>query len=209
MSVEDVDSTKLIKTSEVENSNSTFRKGQLRDTCPAGSDNFETKLKDHELEEGTEALVPLSAGRHLAAQHSDAGSSTDWVEDRQGRCADSSEKDLMTAKKYKTQKKPHDQKQMREKQCSSEGLTNIVCNIRNIVFRTPTFGFVCPAEYKNELGQRCVSINAAAANHLGGDGAGRGFCDPERWSMLRRHQDTFDAEGCNVSHEGAQQDRRR
>ena len=50
----DVDSTKLIKTSEVENSNSAFRKGQLRDTFPAG----------------TEALVPLSAGRHLAAQHS-------------------------------------------------------------------------------------------------------------------------------------------
>ena len=40
MSVDDVGSTKLISTSEVENSNSTFREGQLRDTCSAGSDKF-------------------------------------------------------------------------------------------------------------------------------------------------------------------------
>ena len=33
------------------------------------------------FEDGTKALVPLRAGRHLAAQHSDAYSSMDWAED--------------------------------------------------------------------------------------------------------------------------------
>ena len=61
----------------------------------------------------------------------------------------------MTPKKKIKPKRSHMIKNKGEKkQCISEGLTNIVCNIRNIVFRTPTFGFVCPAEYKNELGQR-------------------------------------------------------
>ena len=96
MRVDDVDSTKLIKTSEVENSNSTHRNGQRRDTSSVGSDNFETKFKDHEPED-TKAFVPLSAGIHLAAQHSDAGSSIDWVEELcQGRCAGSSEEHVLT-----------------------------------------------------------------------------------------------------------------
>ena len=39
-------------------------------------------------------LVPLSVGRHLAAEHSDAGSSIDWAEDLfQGLCV--SEEDVM------------------------------------------------------------------------------------------------------------------
>ena len=85
-------------------------KGQLSCTC-LGSDNFETKFKDHELADGTKALVPLNAGRHRAAQHSDAGSSIDWAEDLcQGRCAGSSEQDVMTRRK-KAQKKLHDHKQ--------------------------------------------------------------------------------------------------
>ena len=33
----------------------------------------------------------------------------------------------------------------------------------------------------NELGQRCIPIFTAACNRLGGDGAGGGFCDPQRW----------------------------
>ena len=40
----------------------------------------------------------------------------------------------------------------REKQCSSEGLTNIVCSIRNIIFNTPTFGLVGHAEYNKTTG---------------------------------------------------------
>ena len=34
---------------------------------------------DHELEDGTKAPVPLSAGTQLVAQLSDAGSSIDWA----------------------------------------------------------------------------------------------------------------------------------
>ena len=83
----------------------------------------------------------------------------------------------------KKKKETHAQRQQTGKQCSSEGLNT-------------TFGFVCHAENnKNELGHRCVSIKSLAGNHPGGDGAGGGLCDPERWSRLRRHQDTFDAEG--------------
>ena len=57
------------KTSEVENRNSTLRK-KSRGTFSAASDKFETKFKDHELEDGTIALVLLSTGRRLTAQHS-------------------------------------------------------------------------------------------------------------------------------------------
>ena len=53
------------------------------------------------------------------------------------------------AHKEKLSKQPHDQTQKkREKQCSSEGLANAVYNSRNITFNTPTFGFVCHAEFK-------------------------------------------------------------
>ena len=55
---------------------------------------------------------------------------------------------------------------MREKLCSWEGLTNTVYNIRNIIFNAHTSGCVCHADCKKkELGQRCVSIKAAAGNH--------------------------------------------
>ena len=68
MSGDDVDSTKLITASEVDNSNTTFRKEQLRDTCSGGLFFFGDEIEDHELENGTQAPVPLSAGRHLAAR---------------------------------------------------------------------------------------------------------------------------------------------
>ena len=121
MSADDVVST--IKTSEVENTNSAFRKGQLKDIFSAGSDKFETKYKDHEFEDGAKALVLLSAGRHLVAQHSDAGSSIDWAEDLcQGRCADSSEDDVMIPKT--TQRNHMIKIKKQETQCSSEGLAH-------------------------------------------------------------------------------------
>ena len=63
-----------------------------------------------------------------------------------GRCAGSSKDDVVTPKKKNTT--PCDQTRRREKQCSSEGHTNIVCNIRIITLNTPTFGIVSRAEHE-------------------------------------------------------------
>ena len=89
MSAGGVDSTKLIKTSEVLKQQQHFQKRTIKRCVFSWFGNFfETKLKALELEHGTKAHVSLSAGRHLAAQYSDAASSIDWAEDLcQGRCA--------------------------------------------------------------------------------------------------------------------------
>ena len=110
-------------------------KGQWRDTFSVVSGKNETKYKDHELDDGTKALVPLSVGRHLAAQHSDAGSSIDWG----GRSMPGPLCGFVGGVRGDARKEKHTKKNMteipkREKQCSSEGPTNI------------TFGFVCLAE---------------------------------------------------------------
>ena len=94
------------------------------------------------------------------------------------------------------------------KQCSSEGLTNVIYNIRNVTFNTPTFGFVCHAEYKQtSLGsvvypssqlRAIVLVEAVLAEASATLSAGEG-CDG----------DTSDAQGCDGSHEGAQQDHQR
>ena len=61
---------------------------------------FRDEIQGSWLEGGTQALVLVSVGRHLAAQHSDAGSSIDWTEDLCfDRCAGSSEEDVTTPKK--------------------------------------------------------------------------------------------------------------
>ena len=156
--------------------------------------------------------MPLSAGSHLAAKLSDAGTSIDWAEDLcQGRCAGSSEEDVITRKMRNTkQNNPHDQTRKREKTLLFGRAHSHFLQLQKHRFQhgPPSASSVTPST-KNELGQRCVYINAAAGNHPGGDGAGGGFCDNERRSRLRRHQDTFDAEGCDGSHKSVRQDQQR
>ena len=135
------------------------------------------KFKDHELEDGTKALVPLSVGRHVSAQHSVAGSSICWVKDLcQGAVR---VRRRMTPKKRQTQKKPHDQKQKRESSAIRKG-SQLLSTTSETSFSTrpASVSSVTPRKF---FGQRCVSTNAAAGKHLGGDGAGGGFCDLERW----------------------------
>ena len=95
VSVDDVDWTKLVKTSVVEKSSSTVRKGQLRDTCSAGSDNFETEFKDHELEDGTQALVLFESWEASCV----SAIGRRFFDLCRGLCAGSSGEDVMTPQK--------------------------------------------------------------------------------------------------------------
>ena len=118
---------------------------------------FSTDIKDHELEDCTKALVPQSAGRGLAPQLSDAGSSVDWAKDqRQGNCASSSEEDVAT-NKNKTPKTTHMIKNKSEKSSA------VRKGPQTSYLTTPTIGFVCHADNKNnnQLGQRCLSIQCS------------------------------------------------
>ena len=45
----------------------------------------------------------------------------------------------------------------------------------------PSASSVAPSTKTTSMGRANVSINAAAGNLPGGDGACGGFCDPERW----------------------------
>ena len=103
--------------------------------------NCEADFKDRELQDGMTASVHPSAGRHHAAQHSEAGSSIyarPFEKKHSKHC-------MMIQKK-------------REKQRSSEGLTNFVYKIKNITFNTPTFGFVCHGEYKKTRARSTLGI---------------------------------------------------
>ena len=101
VSVDDVDWTKLVITSEDEKSSSTVRKGQLRDTCSVGSDNFETEFKDHELEDGTQALVLFESWEASCV----SAIGRRFFDLCQGRCARSSGEDVMTPQKEPLQNK--------------------------------------------------------------------------------------------------------
>ena len=158
MSVDDVDSAKLIKTSEVENKNTAFRMEQLRDTYSAGSVIFETNCKDHGLKDGTKARLSIrmqvlrSSGRKIYAKaavrvfHEDVMTPT--------------KNPLLSPRKAVQFGRAH-------KKLSTTSETSHSA-------RHPSASSVSRSA-KNELGQRCVSINAAAGNRPGGDGAGGGF----------------------------------
>ena len=129
MSVDDVGSTKIIKTSEFENSNSTLRKGQLRDTFSAGSDNFEMKLKDHEHESARASdCWEASHGSTFGCSFFDRLGGRSMPEPLCGFVGGGGD----DAQQEKPKRKPHDPKT----KSSSEGLTNC-------------FYFVCHAEYKH------------------------------------------------------------
>ena len=142
VSVDDVGWTKPVITSEVENSNSIVRQGQLRDTCSAGSDNFETKFKDHELEDGTQALVP-SECREVSC---DSAFGRRVLRPMPGPLCG-----IVGGERDDDPKKdPPQNKHMINN--SSEGRRSglpssktLSTAQRNLTFNTPAFGFVCDA----------------------------------------------------------------
>ena len=173
---------------------------------------FRRNLKDHELEGGTKALVPLGAGRHLAAHHSDAGSSIDWADDLcQVQCAVWSEEGVVTRKKESLPPINYMiiQQNAREKQCMQFGMDHKHCLQRQpdtSRSTRPHLGCVCHAENKhNELEQRCVSTNAAASI-LAETVLAEALASPR---VEAGHHDTCDAEGCDGSYRGVQQDHQR
>ena len=140
--------------------------------CTVDSENCETKSKDHELEDGTNSVVPLSAKRHLAAQHPGASSSLIWAENLE---------DVMTStKKHSKETNFFFYKNGEAVQFGRAHKHHLQHQQRH--FQHSHFRLRLSRRVKtNELGQRCVSIFTAAGNRLGGGGAGEGFCDPERW----------------------------
>ena len=95
---------------------------------------------------------------------------------------------LMTHQKGPPSKQTHDQQQQREKQVRV-GRARKHCPQQSNTSRStrpPSTSSLTPRTNKTSLGSIVRPPAQLTGNHQGGDGAGGGFCDPERWSRLRK-----------------------